>query len=271
MLDQYAVLGNPISHSQSPRIHALFAQQTDQSMLYSALFTPLESFATTVSEFIKKGGRGVNVTLPFKLQAYQLATRLTERATYAQAVNTLSFEDHEIVGDNTDGIGLVNDITHNLVVNLAAKHILLIGAGGAARGVIFPLLQQNPSSLTITNRTFDKAKALQQHFQSYGNIIAHPLDNLYNRSFDIVINATSSSLQNTFPAISASVFGENALAYDMMYSKEPTTFLKFARQSGANHLSDGIGMLVEQAAESFYIWRNVRPQTKSVIATLKLQ
>ena len=155
MLDQYAVIGNPISHSQSPRIHSLFAQQTDQSIQYSALFAPLESFATTVFEFIEKGGRGANVTLPFKLQAHQLATRLTERATCAQAVNTLSFENGEIIGDNTDGIGLVNDITYNLSVYLAAKHILLIGAGGAARGVIVPFLQQNPSAFTITNRTFD--------------------------------------------------------------------------------------------------------------------
>ncbi|MFZ1852776.1 MAG: shikimate dehydrogenase [Nitrosomonas sp.] len=271
MLDQYAVIGNPISHSQSPRIHSLFAQQTDQSIQYSALFAPLESFATTVFEFIEKGGRGANVTLPFKLQAHQLATRLTERATCAQAVNTLSFENGEIIGDNTDGIGLVNDITYNLSVYLAAKHILLIGAGGAARGVILPLLQQNPSSLTITNRTFDKAKALQQQFQSYGNIIAHPLDNFSNRSFDIVINATSTSLHNTFPAISTDVFEQNTLAYDMMYSKESTAFLKFAQQAGANRLSDGIGMLVEQAAESFYIWRNVRPKTKSVIAILRAQ
>ncbi|MCC8997841.1 MAG: shikimate dehydrogenase [Nitrosomonas sp.] len=271
MLDQYAVIGNPISHSQSPHIHALFAQQTGQSLQYSALLAPLDSFPITVFDFINKGGRGANVTLPFKLQAHQLATRLTERASCAQAVNTLTFENNEIIGDNTDGIGLVHDITRNLTVNLASKRILLIGAGGASRGVILPLLQQKPLSLTITNRTFDKAEALQQQFQSYGNIHARSLDHFIDQSFDVVINATSASLQNTFPDIPVNIFAVDALAYDMMYSKEPTAFLKFAQQSGVNHLSDGIGMLVEQAAESFYIWRNVRPETKPVIALLKSQ
>lgn len=271
MLDQYAVIGNPISHSQSPRIHAIFAQQTSQSMEYSAILAPLDQFKITVTQFIQQNGRGMNVTVPFKLEAYQIATRLTERASLAQAVNTLKFENNEILGDNTDGAGLIHDITRNLTADLAAKRILLIGAGGASRGVIMPLLQQKPSRLVIANRTFEKAKTLQQQFKCYGNITACNFDNLSNQVFDIVINATSASLQNTFPDIPACIFAEDSLAYDMMYHAEPTAFLRFAQQCGVSRLADGIGMLVEQAAESFYVWRNVRPETQSVIAILKSQ
>lgn len=271
MLDQYAVIGNPISHSQSPRIHAIFAQQTSQSMEYSAILAPLDRFKITVMQFIRQSGRGMNVTVPFKLEAYQIATRLTERASLAQAVNTLKFENNEILGDNTDGIGLIHDITRNLTVDLAAKCILLIGAGGASRGVIMPLLQQKPSRLVIANRTFEKAKTLQQQFKCYGNITACNFDNLSNQVFDIVINATSASLQNTFPDIPPCVFAEDSLAYDMMYHAEPTAFLRFAQQCGVSRLADGIGMLVEQAAESFYVWRNVHPETQPVIAILKSQ
>ncbi|MEQ1720892.1 MAG: shikimate dehydrogenase [Nitrosomonas sp.] len=271
MLDQYAVIGNPISHSQSPRIHAIFAQQTSQSMEYSAILAPLDRFKITVMQFIRQSGRGMNVTVPFKLEAYQIATRLTERASLAQAVNTLKFENNEILGDNTDGIGLIHDITRNLTVDLTAKCILLIGAGGASRGVIMPLLQQKPSRLVIANRTFEKAKTLQQQFKCYGNITACNFDNLSSQVFDIVINATSASLQNAFPDIPACVFAEDSLAYDMMYHAEPTAFLRFAQQCGVSRLADGIGMLVEQAAESFYVWRNVHPETQPVIAILKSQ
>lgn len=270
-LDQYAVIGNPILHSQSPRIHAIFAQQTSQSMEYSAILASLDQFKMTVMQFIRQNGCGMNVTVPFKLEAYQIATQLTERASLAQAVNTLKFENNEILGDNTDGIGLIHDITRNLTVDLTAKRILLIGAGGASRGVIMPLLQQKPSQLIITNRTFEKAKALQQQFKCYGNIIACNFDKLSDQVFDIVINATSASLQNTFPDIPTCIFAEDSLAYDMMYHAEPTAFLRFAQQCGVSRLADGIGMLVEQAAESFYVWRNVHPETQPVITILKSQ
>ncbi|GKS68435.1 shikimate dehydrogenase [Nitrosomonas sp. PY1] len=270
-LDQYAVIGNPISHSRSPRIHTIFAQQTNQSMAYSAILAPLDQFKITVMQLIQQNGRGANVTVPFKLEAYQIATRLTERASLAQAVNTLKFENDEILGDNTDGIGLIHDITRNLAVNLAKKRILLIGAGGASRGVIMPLLQQKPIRLVVANRTFEKAKTLQQQFECYGDITACNFDNLSNQVFDIVINATSADLQNTFPDIPACIFAEDSLAYDMMYRAEPTTFLRFAQRCGVSRLADGIGMLVEQAAESFYVWRNVYPETRSIIAMLKSQ
>lgn len=269
MLDSYAVIGNPISHSKSPLIHAAFAQQTQQSMQYDAILAPLDGFQTTVTHFRQQGGKGLNVTVPFKLEAYQLATRLTERATIAQAVNTLKFENQEILGDNTDGAGLVRDIELNLGIPIANKRILLMGAGGAARGVILPLLQQKPSILAIANRTRQKAEALQQQFMAHGNTVAGDFTSCSDQQFDIVINATSASLHDALPDLPAHVFANNALAYDMMYSHEPTRFLKFAYDNGVRHLADGIGMLVEQAAESFFLWRDVRPQTKPVIALLK--
>lgn len=269
MLDSYAVIGNPISHSKSPLIHTAFSQQTHQSMQYAAILAPLDGFQTTVSNFRQQGGKGLNVTVPFKLEAYQLSTRLTERATIAQAVNTLKFENDEILGDNTDGAGLVRDITLNLGIPLATKRILLMGAGGAARGVILPLLQQKPSMLAIANRTPDKAEALQQQFVSCGNVVAGDFMSFPDERFDIIINATSASLHNALPELPVHIFAADALAYDMMYSHEPTRFLKFAQQNGARHLADGIGMLVEQAAESFFLWRGIRPRTKPVIALLK--
>lgn len=269
MLDAYAVIGNPISHSKSPLIHTAFSQQTNQSMQYVAILAPLDGFQTAVTSFRQQGGKGMNVTVPFKLEAYQLSTRLTERATLAQAVNTLKFENNEILGDNTDGAGLVCDIVFNLGIPIATKRILLMGAGGAARGAILPLLQQKPSILAITNRTPHKAEALQQQFNSYGNIVSGDFMRFSDENFDIIINATSASLHDALPELPANVFAADALAYDMMYSHESTRFLKFAQQNGARHLADGIGMLVEQAAESFFLWRGIRPQTKPVIALLK--
>ncbi len=271
MLDSYAVIGNPISHSKSPLIHKNFAQQTEQSMQYDALLAPLDGFEATVESFRQHGGKGMNVTVPFKLEAYRLATRLTERATIAQAVNTLKFENDEILGDNTDGAGLVRDIECNLGIPLAEKRILLLGAGGAARGVILPLLQQNPSLLAIANRTPEKAVALQEQFSPYGNSVAGDFMHFSDAHFDIIINATSASLHDALPEIPAGVFAQATLAYDMMYRQEPTRFLKFAQQNGTHQIADGIGMLVEQAAESFLLWRGIRPQTKPVIAMLKSQ
>jgi len=269
MLDSYAVIGNPISHSKSPFIHTTFAQQTNQSIQYGALLAPLDGFQMTVTNFRQQGGKGLNVTVPFKLEAFQLATRLTERATIAQAVNTLKFENDEILGDNTDGAGLVRDIELNLGIPIASKRILLMGAGGAARGVILPLLQQKPSILAIANRTLHKAEALQQQFIAHGNLVSGDFMHFSDEHFDIIINATSASLHDALPELPARVFAQTTLAYDMMYHHEPTRFLKFAHQHGARQLADGIGMLVEQAAESFFVWRGIRPQTKSIIAMLK--
>ncbi len=271
MLDSYAVIGNPISHSKSPLIHTTFAQQTNQSMQYGALLAPLDGFQITATNFRQQSGKGLNVTVPFKLEAFQLATRLTERATIAQAVNTLKFENDEILGDNTDGAGLVRDIESNLGISIASKRILLLGAGGAARGVILPLLQQNPAILAIANRTLHKAEALQQQFIAYGNMVAGDFMRFSDEHFDIIINATSASLHDALPELPANVFAQTTLAYDMMYRHEPTRFLKFAHQHGAHQLADGIGMLVEQAAESFFVWRGIRPQTKPIIAMLKSQ
>ncbi len=269
MSDLYAVVGNPIAHSKSPTIHALFAQQTHQDMQYRALLSPLDNFRGTVSEFLKQNGKGLNVTVPFKLEAYQLATQLTERASIAQAVNTLRFDHDVIFGDNTDGVGLVKDIEINLGIPITHQRILLIGAGGAAQGVVLPLLQKQPALLAIVNRTPDKAYALQQKFSAYGDIIAGDILSSSDQDFDIVINATSASLQGDLPELPSKIFTQTILAYDMMYGREPTPFLRLAKYSGAQQQADGIGMLVEQAAESFFLWRNVRPQTQPVIALLK--
>lgn len=269
MTDRYAVIGNPIAHSKSPLIHTAFAQQTQQDLHYEAILAPLDGFAATVDTFRQQDGKGMNVTVPFKLEAYQFATRLTERATVAQAVNTLKFDGKQILGDNTDGAGLVRDITVNLNTPVTDKRVLLMGAGGAARGVVLPLLQQKPAMLAIANRTSQKALDLQQQFAAYGEIAAGDYRHFANYGFDIIINATSASLNNDLPELPPGIFTTEALAYDMMYSTEPTSFLQFAAQQNVSHLADGIGMLVEQAAESFYLWRNIRPDTKDIIARLK--
>jgi shikimate dehydrogenase len=271
MLDSYAVIGNPIAHSKSPLIHTAFARQTNQSMHYTAILAPLDGFRTMVENFCRQGGKGLNVTVPFKLEAYRLASRLTERASIAQAVNTLKFDNDEILGDNTDGAGLVRDIESNLTIPIADQRILLMGAGGAARGVILPLLQQKPSLLAIANRTPHKAEALRQQFMTHGNLAAGDFMHFSAEHFDIIINATSASLHDALPELPAGIFAQAALAYDMMYSHEPTRFLKFAQQQGAQQIADGTGMLVEQAAESFFLWRGIRPQTRPVIAMLKSQ
>lgn len=271
MIDSYAVIGNPISHSKSPLIHTLFSRQTNQSLRYDAILAPPDGFQLAVTKFRQQGGKGMNVTVPFKLEAYRLSTQLTERARIAQAVNTLRFDDQEILGDNTDGAGLVRDIEYNLSTPIANKRILLMGAGGAARGVILPLLKQSPSMLAIANRSPHKAQTLQQQFSPYGQTMAGDYISFSGQCFDIVINATSASLQDALPALPLHIFAHGSLAYDMMYGKEPTRFLKFAQQQGADQLADGLGMLVEQAAESFLLWRGIRPETRSIIAMLKSQ
>lgn len=270
MTDRYAVVGNPIAHSKSPLIHAEFARQTGQDMAYTVILAPLDGFADVVRTFRAEGGKGLNVTVPFKQEAWRLATRLTDRARLAEAVNTLKFEpDGTVVGDNTDGAGLMRDIRENLGIAIEGKHVLLMGAGGAARGVLLPLLLQKPAELAIANRTAEKAVDLERQFAAYGQVEGGDYARLAGRRFDIVINATSSSLSDALPPLPQGVFAPGALAYDMMYGKGLTPFLQFARESGATHLADGLGMLVEQAAESFFLWRGVRPQTQSVITLLK--
>lgn len=269
----YVVIGNPIAHSKSPDIHARFAAATGQDMRYARLLAPLDGFVATVREFVAQGGRGANVTVPFKLEAYALASKLTARAQAAGAVNTLKFDGDEILGDNTDGVGLVNDIVLNAGVDLSRKKILLLGAGGAARGVLLPLLECRPAQLTIANRTAAKALELVQQFQQYNGgdcaLSACGFADVQEQ-YDLVINATSASLQAELPPIAASVFGPATLAYDMMYGAQPTVFMQFAATHGAL-VRDGLGMLVEQAAEAFFVWRGVRPHTDEVFAALRAQ
>lgn len=269
MTDRYAVVGNPVAHSKSPLIHTAFARQTHQDLRYEAILAPPGGFIKTVEAFRQQDGKGLNITVPFKLEAYQFAKELTERARVAQAVNTFKFENDKILGDNTDGAGLIRDITTNLNFPVTNKCVLLMGAGGASRGVILPLLQQQPAMLAVANRTPQKALDLQQQFAAHGQISAGGYMDFAGEHFDIVINATAASLSDDLPELPDGIFAAKALAYDMMYSNKPTRFLQYAAQHGVPHLADGIGMLVEQAAESFYLWRGVRPDTRAVIAQLK--
>lgn len=268
MTDRYCVFGNPIAHSKSPLIHAAFARQTGQDIEYTTVLAPLDGFAASVKTFIAEGGRGANVTVPFKQEAYQLATRLTTRAERAGAVNTLILGNDEVVGDNTDGYGLLRDITLNLGHAITNRRILLLGAGGAARGVIGPLLDEKPSALTVANRTQPKAEELQQQFADLGPISGCSYDALTGQTFDIVIDATSTSLDNTMPPLPDGIFAPGSLAYTMMYGKGDSPFRRFAKAQGATHFSEGLGMLVEQAAEAFFVWRGVRPDSKPVMELL---
>jgi shikimate dehydrogenase len=267
MPDKYAVIGNPVAHSKSPLIHAQFARQTGQVLTYVQLLAPVDAFVATADEFRAGGGRGLNVTLPFKSEAFSYATLLSERARGARAVNTLKFEDGVIFGDNTDGAGLLNDLQHNLACAVAGRRILVLGAGGAARGVIGPLLQQRPAQFVLANRTADKARRLAQDFG--GALEAGTYAALAGRQFDLVINATSASLAGALPPLPPGVFASGAMAYDMMYGSGETPFLAFSRRNGVTRLADGLGMLVEQAAESFFIWRGLRPNCAPVLELLR--
>jgi shikimate dehydrogenase len=264
MTDRYAVFGHPIAHSKSPQIHAAFARQTGQDMAYEAILAPLDGFADCVAQFIAAGGRGANVTVPFKEEAFKLASRLSARAQRAGAVNTFTFDADGILGDNTDGAGLVADLTRNLHFSIAGKRILLLGAGGAARGVVGPLLDQQPAMLVIANRTVSRAQELAELFDQ--NVRACGFE-AADTPFDLVINATAASLAGDLPPLSPRVFTPDTLAYDMMYGRD-TPFLDFARSHGAR-TADGLGMLVEQAAEAFSLWRGLRPDTPPVIAMLR--
>nr|WP_319535807.1 shikimate dehydrogenase [uncultured Vibrio sp.] len=267
-VDRYAVFGNPIGHSKSPFIHTLFARQTNQSLTYTAECAPVDGFIEAVNVFFAEGGKGCNVTLPFKEQAYQFATRLTERAQLAGAVNTLKkLDDGEIIGDNTDGAGLVQDLLQHQVM-LEGARILIIGAGGASRGVILPLLEQRPASLTVTNRTFSKAKELAALFSDYGPVSAKEMSSI-TQEYDVIINSTSASLSGELPEISSAIFAPNSTSYDMMYGKGDTTFNQWAKEHGAIHAYDGLGMLVGQASESFMLWRGLRPGAKQILRELR--
>jgi shikimate dehydrogenase len=272
MPDKYAVIGNPVAHSKSPLIHAEFARQTGEDMSYTAIVAAHGDFEIAVERFRYAGGRGMNVTLPFKHRAHALADKRSARAEQALAVNTLAFESDGVCGDNTDGVGLARDLTINLGRVLRGQRILVMGAGGASFGVCGPFLDEDPAELTVANRTKAKALALCEHFRQ-----AHPgagvlsgcsYQELRDRHFDLVVNATSAGLAGEMPELPPGVFAPGALGYDMLYGRS-TPFLEFAAGEGAQ-VADGLGMLVEQAAESFRIWRGVRPDTAPVIAMLRL-
>jgi shikimate dehydrogenase len=269
-MDHYAVFGNPIKHSRSPQIHALFAKQTDQQLVYTAELAEIGHFDDAVKGFIENNGKGLNITVPFKEDAWQLADRHSERAKRAGAVNTLKLEeDGCLYGDTTDGVGLVNDLVQNHHVPIKDKNVLIIGAGGAVRGVLQAILQQQPASLLVANRTAEKAVRLSDDFSDLGNINGCGLDDINDRRFDIVINGTSASLQGDLPAIPETVFDQHACSYDMMYADQATVFMQWSKDNGAAQVFDGLGMLVEQAAEAFYIWRGIRPETLPVIEQVR--
>ena len=271
-MDRYAVIGHPIAHSKSPQIHAAFARQTAQDMHYEAILAPLDGFVATVEAFRAAGGRGMNVTIPFKLEAFALADRHTPRARAAGAVNTLLFDREGTLGDNTDGAGLVRDLTLNLGFTLRGRRVLLLGAGGAARGALLPLLAEHPAVLTIANRTPGKALALATTFTAETGetrLSACGFEALTGEQFDILINATAASLADEAPPLPSGLYAPGALAYDMMYGRHDTPFMAAARADGAARVADGLGMLVEQAAESFALWRGVRPDSGAVLADLR--
>ena len=274
MTDRYAVIGNPVEHSLSPQIHAEFARVTGQDLAYGRILAPRDGFRDAVLAFRAAGGKGLNVTLPFKHEAWRLAVVRSGFALVAGAVNTLSFQGERIEGHNTDGIGLVRDLTRNLRIAVRAKRVLLMGAGGAAYGVMESLLREQPETVVVANRTLEKAIALVGHFEKLQSsalqgISARPYEALAGDRFDILINATSAGLEGAMPALPEGVFAPGALAYDMVYARR-TPFLEFAQLLGAR-VSDGLGMLVEQAAESFFIWRGVYPETRSAMAILRRQ
>ncbi|HSV55428.1 MAG TPA: shikimate dehydrogenase [Burkholderiaceae bacterium] len=270
MTDRYAVIGNPIGHTKSPMIHGSFAQATDQDIDYSAIESPLDGFARAVHAFRDAGGHGMNVTAPFKLQAFALATDKLERAELAGAANALKFEGDRILADNFDGVGLVNDITRNLRVPMKDARVLLLGAGGAARGALLPFLAQQPVELVVANRTVATAKALADKFASHGRVIASGYGDLPGQRFDIVVNATSASLRAELPPVPADVLKDATLAYELVYGNGLTPFLRLARNAGVPQLADGVGMLVEQAAEAFAWWRGVHPGTRALIERMTI-
>ncbi|HEX7763028.1 MAG TPA: shikimate dehydrogenase [Cellvibrio sp.] len=271
MTDLYAVFGNPINHSKSPAIHRQFAEQTGQDMHYNKQLVNEGEFETAAQDFFAQGGKGLNITVPFKLNAFSFAQKRTSRAERAGAVNTLAkLSDGTILGDNTDGIGMIHDM-HNLGWELEGKRVLILGAGGAVRGILQPLLEEHPAQVVIANRTLEKAEALAKSFLDLGDISAKSFAQLNGDHFDIVINGTSASMQGELPPLPDNLLAANACCYDMMYAAEPTVFLNWAAAQGAAHTTDGLGMLIGQAAEAFYVWRQIRPEVVPVITALRRQ
>ncbi|MGZ8240956.1 MAG: shikimate dehydrogenase [Methylobacter sp.] len=270
--DRYAVFGQPIAHSKSPAIHRIFAQQTGQSLDYTAQEVPAKSFSTTAETFFAQGGKGLNCTVPLKELAWAFADRKTDRAQLSKAANTLAVQaDGSVLGDNTDGCGLVRDLLINHALTLTGARILILGAGGASRGIIVPLLEQSPRSIVIANRTVFKAINLACEFQDRGSITGCGFNELQHSQFDLILNATSASLSGRLPPLEASFLAENGVCYDLAYGDAPTAFVRWGRENHAFKSLDGLGMLVEQAAEAFFIWRGIRPETQPIIELLNLQ
>lgn len=270
--DQYAVMGNPIAHSKSPRIHALFAKQTIQRIVYTAIQVDPGGFKQAVGNFQASGSKGLNVTVPFKREAWELVNELSVRARRAGAVNTIVMRpDGTLFGDNTDGVGLIRDMRDNSGATLSGKRVLVLGAGGAVRGVLGPLLEEQPARLIIANRTADRATELALEFTALGAVSGCGFNALRGVQFDVVINGTSASLQGDLPPLPEDMLIPGALCYDLMYAAQPTAFMRWAHQQGAAKVMDGLGMLVEQAAESFFVWRGVRPLTTPVLAQLRTE
>ncbi len=263
----YCVFGNPIKHSLSPEIHAQFAKQFGLEITYRKILAPIEGFADSVAGFVVDGGAGFNITVPFKLEARQIATELTERAKIAGAVNTIKVAGEELLGENTDGLGLVNDLCNNLRLDLTDKTILVLGAGGAARGILLPLLQQNPARILISNRTASKAIELAKIFAPYGKTCGFGLEKIKGEPVNVIINATSAALDNTMPVINGAV-ARDAVCYELMYGIQ-TPFMSWAQKHNATLVTDGLGMLVEQAACSFEFWTGQKPETRAVLANLR--
>lgn len=267
--DRYAVFGHPIGHSKSPCIHALFAEQTGERLIYAAQDVPPETFETCVRDFFARGGKGLNCTVPLKELAWRIADHRSARAELSKAVNTLALRpDGTIFGDNTDGVGLIRDLTVNLNIPLENRRILLLGAGGASRGILGPLLEQRPARLTIANRTPEKAVRLAEEFRDLGPISGCGFSDLGTDTFDLILNATAASLAGELPDIPENALNPQGCCYDLAYGAEPTPFVRWGRETGAAISVDGIGMLVEQAAEAFFIWREIRPETRPVIDLL---
>ncbi|WP_096527713.1 shikimate dehydrogenase [Candidatus Nitrosoglobus terrae] len=272
MPDHYAVMGNPIAHSKSPQIHTMFAYQTNQNLIYTPILVEVGKFEEAITVFHNQGGKGLNITIPFKNQAWSLMDKCSSEAQRAKAVNTIAIkEDGSLFGYNTDGIGLVRDLTQNHGKRISGQRLLLLGAGGAASGVIEALLSEKPSHLAVINRTSAKAIELAARFSPFGTIIGGGHELLENNSFDLIINATASSLHGEVPQLPPRILNPNSWVYDMMYGNESTAFIKWGQIQGAEHCLDGLGMLVEQAAESFFIWRKIRPNTAPIITQLRLK
>lgn len=272
MTDNYAVFGNPVEHSKSPAIHAAFAVATGEEISYQKQLVAEGAFIEAADSFFSAGGKGLNITVPFKQEAYSYAAKLTARARHAGAVNTLSLQDDgTVLGDTTDGVGMVRDMVENLGWQIKGKKVLVLGAGGAVRGVLEPLLELLPQHVVIANRTIDKALQLSKGFAEMGYLLGCGFDMLPGQQFDLVINGTSASLAGELPPLPDDLLMGGAVCYDMMYGSETTVFMNWAQQHGASSVADGLGMLVEQAAESFSIWRGVRPETQQVISDLRGQ